>query len=53
MMPESIVLLLNNLNMTSRPRRHVLKHRMEEMGYVDQDYDMDALYGAFLKFSEK
>ncbi|MCL1039652.1 2-isopropylmalate synthase [Shewanella corallii] len=53
MTPESIGLTRNNLNMTSRSGRHVIKHRMSEMGYSEQDYDMDALYKAFLKLADK
>ncbi|MCG9697786.1 2-isopropylmalate synthase [Shewanella sp. Isolate11] len=53
MTPESIGLNRNNLNMTSRSGRHVIKHRMEEMGYGEQDYDMDALYEAFLNLADK
>jgi 2-isopropylmalate synthase len=53
MTPESIGLNRNNLNMTSRSGRHVIKHRMHEMGYGEQDYDMDTLYDAFLKLADK
>ncbi|ABL98546.1 2-isopropylmalate synthase [Shewanella amazonensis] len=53
MTPESIGLNRNNLNMTSRSGRHVIKHRMEEMGYGAGDYDMDTLYAAFLKLADK
>ncbi len=28
-----------------------MKHRMEEMGYKDSDYNMDQLYDAFLKLA--
>lgn len=53
MTPESIGLNRNNLNMTSRSGRHVIKHRMSELGYGDQDYDMDALYEEFLVLADK
>ncbi|WP_299496512.1 2-isopropylmalate synthase [uncultured Shewanella sp.] len=53
MTPESIGLNRNNLNMTSRSGRHVIKHRMMEMGYTDQDYDLDVLYDAFLDLADK
>jgi len=53
MTPESIGLHRNNLNMTSRSGRHVIKHRMAEMGYGEQDYDMDTLYEAFLQLADK
>ncbi|MBR9729136.1 2-isopropylmalate synthase [Shewanella intestini] len=53
MTPESIGLNRNNLNMTSRSGRHVIKHRMEEMGYSADDYDLDTLYDQFLKLADK
>lgn len=53
MTPESIGLNRNNLNMTSRSGRHVIKHRMEEMGYSEHDYNMDTLYEEFLKLADK
>ena len=53
MVPESVGLNRNNLNMTSRSGRHVIKHRMAEMGYGDADYDIDILYDEFLKLADK
>ena len=53
MTPESIGLNRNNLNMTSRSGRHVIKHRMQEMGYSEHDYNMDSLYEEFLKLADK
>lgn len=53
MTPESIGLSRSNLNMTSRSGRHVIKHRMTEMGYEEQDYDMDTLYENFLHLADK
>ncbi|STV82568.1 2-isopropylmalate synthase [Klebsiella michiganensis] len=41
------------LNLTSRSGRAAVKHRMEEMGYKDTDYNMDHLYDAFLKLADK
>ncbi|TCI04839.1 2-isopropylmalate synthase [Corallincola luteus] len=51
--PESIGLSQNVLNLTSRSGRHVIKHRMAEMGYGVDDYNMDELYAAFLKLADK
>lgn len=51
--PESVGLSQNDLNLTSRSGRHVIKHRMTEMGYNEQDYDLDSLYNAFLKLADK
>ncbi|MHA2759280.1 2-isopropylmalate synthase [Aeromonas dhakensis] len=51
--PESIGLTQNNLNMTSRSGRHVIKHRMESMGYAESSYDLDDLYAKFLTLADK
>ncbi len=53
MTPESIGLNPVQLNLTSRSGRAAVKHRMEEMGYKDSDYSLDALYDAFLKLADK
>ncbi|CNE70776.1 2-isopropylmalate synthase [Yersinia nurmii] len=53
MTPESIGLKEVQLNLTSRSGRAAVKHRMEEMGYQDKDYDLDSLYDAFLKLADK
>lgn len=53
MTPESVGINKNNLNLTSRSGRHVIKHRMHELGYKDNDYDMDRLYASFLKLADK
>jgi len=51
--PESIGLTQNNLNLTSRSGRHVIKHRMEQLGYTDKDYDLDQLYKSFLELADR
>ncbi|MDI6936588.1 alpha-isopropylmalate synthase regulatory domain-containing protein, partial [Serratia sp. Se-PFBMAAmG] len=51
--PESIGLHKIQLNLTSRSGRAAVKHRMEEIGYKDCDYNVDALYDAFLKLADK
>lgn len=51
--PESIGKLENDLNMTARSGRHVIKHRMTVMGYADSDYDLDALYEKFLELADR
>ncbi|MBV7315735.1 2-isopropylmalate synthase [Shewanella sp. NIFS-20-20] len=53
MTPESIGLSRNNLNMTSRSGRHVIKHRMAEMGYQESDFNLDTLYDDFVKLADK
>lgn len=39
--------------MTSRSGRHVIKHRMESMGYAESSYDLDHLYAKFLTLADK
>ncbi|MCG8707504.1 2-isopropylmalate synthase [Brenneria sp. 4F2] len=53
MTPESIGLKEIQLNLTSRSGRAAVKHRMEEMGYKDSDYNLDNLYAEFLKLADK
>lgn len=53
MTPESVGINKNNLNMTSRSGRHVIKHRLHELGYLDSDYDLDQIYASFLKLADK
>ncbi|GAA4887841.1 2-isopropylmalate synthase [Ferrimonas pelagia] len=53
MTPESIGLVRNTLNLTSRSGRHVIKHRMAELGYQDSDFDLDVLYARFLELADK
>ncbi|QHM76721.1 2-isopropylmalate synthase [Mixta theicola] len=53
MTPESIGLNQIQLNLTSRSGRAAVKHRMEEMGYQESDYNLDTLYDAFLKLADK
>ena len=53
MTPESVGLLTNKLNLTSRSGRHVIQHRMNELGYRDEDYDMEELYASFLELADK
>ncbi|NTS78605.1 2-isopropylmalate synthase [Catenovulum sp. SM1970] len=51
--PESIGKAENNLNMTSRSGRHVIKHRMSELGYTEADFNLDELYDSFLKLADR
>ena len=53
MRPKDIGIQNNELNLTSRSGRHVIKHRMAEMGYRDQDYNLDNLYTEFLALADK
>ena len=51
--PESVGISTNKLNLTSRSGRHVIQHRMQELGYRDGDYDLDALYSSFLELADR
>lgn len=53
MTPESIGLNQIQLNLTSRSGRAAVKHRLEELGYQDDDYNLDQLYEAFLELADK
>ncbi|GKX62970.1 2-isopropylmalate synthase [Pragia fontium] len=53
MTPESIGFSQVQLNLTSRSGRAAVKHRMEAMGYSENDYSLDDLYAAFLKLADK
>jgi 2-isopropylmalate synthase len=53
MTPETVGLNTNKLNLTSRSGRHVIKHRMGELGYCETDFDLDKLYERFLSLADK
>lgn len=53
MTPESIGLNQVQLNLTSRSGRAAVKHRLEELGYSESDYDLDHVYEAFLALADK
>lgn len=51
--PESVGILKNKLNLTSRSGRHVIQHRMQELGYREEDFNLDDLYASFLALADK
>ena len=53
MSPETIGLKKEKLNLTARSGRAAVKGHMADMGYTEQDYDLDKLYDAFLKLADK
>lgn len=53
MTPESIGLNKVQLNLTSRSGRAAVKHRLQTLGYQDEDYNLDELYKAFLALADK
>jgi 2-isopropylmalate synthase len=53
MTPESVGINKNNLNLTSRSGRHVIKHRLFELGYKETDFDLETIYDSFVKLADK
>ena len=53
MTPESVGISKTKLNLTSRSGRHVIKHRMESLGYQESDYELETLYADFLTLADK
>jgi 2-isopropylmalate synthase len=53
MTPDSVGLPKTTLNLTSRSGRHVIKHRMAELGYSSDDFDLDVLYASFLELADR
>jgi 2-isopropylmalate synthase len=53
MTPESVGIAKTKLNLTSRSGRHVIKHRMESLGYKESDYEIEELYADFLALADK
>lgn len=53
MTPESVGINKNQLNLTSRSGRHVIKHRLSELGYQENEYDLEGIYQAFLTLADK
>jgi 2-isopropylmalate synthase len=53
MRPADIGLSENQLNLTSRSGRHVIKHRLEKLGYSEKDYKLEDIYAKFLELADK
>ncbi|MDG1731796.1 MAG: 2-isopropylmalate synthase [Thalassotalea sp.] len=53
MTPESVGISKTKLNLTSRSGRHVIKHRMAELGYKETDFELEDLYQDFLALADK
>lgn len=53
MSPKLIGLNATKINLTSRSGRAAVKHRMELMGYKDEDYNLDTLYQSFVRLADK
>lgn len=51
--PESVGFKENNLHMTARSGRHMIKSCLNNMGYSDDTFDLDDVYARFLKLADK
>lgn len=51
--PQSVGFKENNLRMTARSGRHMIKSVLEELGYKPGTYDMDDVYSRFLKLADR
>ncbi|WP_075434264.1 2-isopropylmalate synthase [Buchnera aphidicola] len=51
--PKNIGLNHCQFNLTSRSGRAAVKHRMKEMGYQKNDFNLNELYTDFLKLADK
>ncbi|EGM77522.1 2-isopropylmalate synthase, bacterial type [Rheinheimera sp. A13L] len=53
MSPEQVGIRQNELNLTSRSGRAVIQHRLSEMGYTTEDYNLDEIYQAFVTLADQ
>ena len=53
MSPESVGIHKSELNLTSRSGRHVIQHRLQVMGYKNDDYELDSVYERFLALADQ
>ncbi|NQZ09017.1 MAG: 2-isopropylmalate synthase [Algicola sp.] len=53
MSPDSIGKHKTELNLTSRSGRHVIKNRLETLGYGEDEYDLENIYAAFVKLADQ
>ncbi|CAL4042531.1 2-isopropylmalate synthase [Buchnera aphidicola (Tetraneura ulmi)] len=51
--PETVGMKPVQLNLTSRSGRAAVKHRMEKLGYLEKEYDLNKLYANFLILADK
>ncbi len=51
--PQSVGFKENNLHMTARSGRHMIKAVLEKLGYLESSYDLDDVYSRFLKLADK
>ncbi len=53
MSPEQVGIRQNELNLTSRSGRAVIAHRLAELGYGKEDYDLEQIYAAFIALADQ
>lgn len=51
--PESVGFTDNNLHMTARSGRHMIKSRLNALGYKDDTFNLDEVYKRFLELADK
>ena len=51
--PESEGFKGNNMRMTARSGRHMIRTCLQNLGYTEKDYDLDDIYARFLKLADK
>ncbi|MCR5085452.1 MAG: 2-isopropylmalate synthase [Succinivibrionaceae bacterium] len=51
--PESVGFKENNLHMTARSGRHMIKSVLDGLGYAEGTYDLNRIYERFLKLADK
>lgn len=51
--PESVGFKGNNMRMTARSGRHMIRTCLQNLGYTEKDYDLDDIYARFLKLADK
>jgi 2-isopropylmalate synthase len=53
MTPQSIGLSDNRMNLTSRSGSHMVKNRLQSLGYREKDIDLDTFYPKFKALADK
>lgn len=52
--PETVGIPTHRLNLTARSGRHVIRHRLEQLGYrAGSDFEIDDLYQRFLDLADR
>ncbi|MCR5536933.1 MAG: 2-isopropylmalate synthase [Succinivibrio sp.] len=51
--PESVGFKDNNMHMTARSGRHMIKSVLTNLGYQEGTYDLDEIYQRFLKLADR